>query len=350
MWKKTDETDDFNKFEIRKVQSFVDIVQPPIHRLINVQRACPEVVKSDRPTNLFLPGKNTGFAVKEQNISDVSPADDSALLSHDENTIGTKSPSSCEKLEAWKNSSRTKVGRRRQKLSQLTPNNESDKLNFKKDSGTFNRPMHFPTIPKYSRIPSVEMNHNEFIHYFDDSKTTDFLPATTELNQEPDAGRTTHHVISCPNFESLQFGASSSTAKSSTEVESIYPKLTFNESNDNSVTTDDYSAKKLYPTLPIGSVAFHSSSEKISFNSQNATKDLPSPVTVLPPRPSPSRFNSVQSTRTVTLTDEFCVNEQLKELPLSDIQFSPDTVSNNDSQKAKTPNGFTSLMAEYVLI
>ena len=365
------DSEDIPENEIRKAHSFVDIVEPQIERLVHVQRSACDVAQ--RPTDLFLETKFfRGESKSNVDSKSTTPENTVAAFGEDDfrsltvkrfgkdehlnKKVETFKPknnkkdnsASSESSSASKSFSKTKkVTHRRTKLPESnfnTPISKSDY--FITQSSTIIK-------PKYLRIPSVEMNHNAFEEYFDNESS---LPETSKLPSCLDENHkelsrfqsSTPHVISCPNFESLL--PNSTTCESSEKVKSIYPKLDLPEAANPTLRAAVVQPKieRLYPSLPhpeapFNSVTFNVNSEEVAFKRQNLNSvDLPSPCLSQPSMPC---LNTVQSTRTVTSSDELFLNEHLQELPLADINYcAPPRMTSED--RPSTPTGFASLMAE----
>jgi len=365
------DTDDMPVNEIRKAQSFADIIEPPIEKLVHVQKSVTCINRSND-----LLEKDTFFSVKSKtNIDHKTVLKDKIATKSESNSPVINSRKSekdthmrPQNLCASKNVPRTKKAQRRYKLPQSTNNNNIDDKNNSTKLSITSQPSF--QRPNFLRIPSVEMNHNEFEGYFENDSSIsdasewppyndDKVKFTNHQNSAHHVIQNTahhvtqnsaHHVISCPNFRSLQTNVTDLNI-TATKVESIYPKLDEIQVDSNVLVpaaTVPPTAEKLYPSLlgdvPFDSVTFHANSDKVSFNRQNSTiQNLPSPN--LPPRTSPSRMNSVQSNTTVTITDELFLNDQLQELPLADIKFS-DAKRTSKIEQPSAPTGFASLIAE----
>ena len=336
--------------EIRKVASFVDIIEPRKETLVQVQRSAV----LDRTRDLFFNETDNFFSVKSRtNIEPKLPLQDEIVAEHKSPIINScksekDTPERPQNLCISKDVSKTKIIARRRPLPHSTKEN-FDEDTFKSDFPIKNSKFQKPS---YLRIPSVEMNHNDFEPYFDnDSSESSEQPLYNGDEVESfNQNNLTHHVISCPNFRSLQ--TNNTILNSSVlKVQPIYPKLDETEIDSpitNLATAEPSKTQRLYPTLPedipFDSVTFYPNSERVSLNRQNSTSsDMTS--SNLPPKPTTLRLNSVQSNRTVTVTDELLLNDQLQELPLADINYNhPERVGSQDL--SDTPTGFASLMAE----
>ena len=337
-----------------KLSSFADIIEPPIERVVHVQRDCTaaETIR-DRPTELFLPNKKNDFSSSENFEADFFvPSDFSKKC---ERTTPTE--------PALKGPSKSKVVPRRRKLPSPAVNKEDGEHlpQNSKHKARINIP--------YCRIPSVEMNHTQFDEYFDPKFSSSLSlselssPCTVKETYPEEftvISKPTHHVTSCPNFAAT---FSSSKPQNNFDVltnetpkfESLYPKLPLDSEDGEKtspVTTVSPVTSRLYPSLPVesnfDSVTIHSS-EKVHFSrkrselSPPASPRSPAPSASLPSRTSPSRLSSVRSTRTVTVTDEMNFNENLRELPLAEMDYCNSKKKDLDTSAA---TGFANLMAE----
>lgn len=328
-----------------EIRSFADAYQPPVERLVNVQRASVDtILREDRPESIKVPGK------------DVSKERPNFLPLLENNTCESQN-TSVDNVDHEKHprlqgntSVKTKLGKRRQNLpsktlGQLNNSNIESKVSESRCSTCQNI--------KYMRIPSVEINPNQFDDCWDSNWPTLFEEgqSTPSVNEKPAAP---HLVTSCPNFTTtfsdLQQQLDAVKNNTTPSVTSMYPKL-----EDHEVTNLESNSSptpgRAYPRLPssstFDSVSFVTSSEEVSFNRKNEEVPVPAPTRPLP-QPTPSRLNSIQSSRTVTLTDDFQTDDSLTELPLSDIDFlSPERV-NSEKEAESSATGFATLMAEYV--
>ena len=324
--------------------SFVDSIQPQIERLVNVQRASVDSTREVRPQKQFakkddlktrpnyLPVVECHNCVNEEAVTDFKKHHRSRTLQF--------------------HSVKTKLGTRRQQLPFL-----SDEADLNEKQASFQAANHHKF--QLMRIPSVEFNHNQFEECFG-SHWPDLFDVDRNTPSRDENSEEEPHlpssVVGSTTFSGLRQQLNAVGNNASPAISSIYPKLP-SERGDNPVANASNSVARsgIYPPLPsnsgFDSVSFVSLSEQVSFNRKT---EAPTPDHN-PPRPpalhpSHSRLNSVQSSRTVTMTEELVGENPLVELPMAGIEFDEPGRPRDDMKSGRPPSGFATIVAEYVLI
>nr|CAB3246656.1 folliculin-interacting protein 2-like [Phallusia mammillata] len=295
---------------VRRVQTFVDLVEPPVTRVVNVQSSCitaaSHATKPSPPSPITAVEKSPSLGHKktrsvgdevviQKTTSDqVSAKDRTSPARSVSNPSANTKKKVCGEVRdaAAVNGNRCKLGTRRHALPSSPT--QSKTINSEVVSS---EEMESPSLQrlKLMRIPSIEINHNAFEEYFDDmySKPAVAKQVSSDISNKP-------NPVPLPR------------QSTSGQIKSPPPLL---------------------PSKgPVGVVSFKACSEEVKFHEQNQHE---TPVSVN--RPVISKVGAEPSSTSLISADLVA-----KEIPVSDMKSLPKSSSVNQFSPE-----WDSLMADF---